>query len=363
MRVRLKGLNRVTKRLADGSQATYYYAWKGGPRLPGKPGDPEFAAAYADAHAARAVSPENVLQEIINSYLASPKFTELAPRTQRDYLNHVRKIEAEYSDFPVAALGERAARGEFMKWRDSLAKASRRQADYTYSVLALILAWAFDRGMVPANPCERPRRLYRSERIDNIWRAEDEAAFLRSAPAHIGLAFMLALWTGQRQGDLLRLPWSHYDGEKIRLRQGKTKAPVVIPVGAPLKDLLDATPRQAATILSTSRGQAWTEGGFRASWRSACKAAGVEGLTFHDLRGTAVTRLAVAGCEVPQIAAITGHKLSKVSAILDAHYLGRDPALAEEAIRKLEAHENRTKIPNQAPNRGCVSGAKKEIIK
>ena len=45
-------------------------------------------------------------------------------------------------------------------------------------------------------------------------------------------------------------------------------------------------------------------------------------LHFHDLRGTAVTRLALAGCTVPEIAAITGHSLKDVEAILDAHYLG-----------------------------------------
>ena len=46
MRVRLKGVNSRTKRLADGSLKTYYWAWKGGPPLPGKPGSPEFIAAY-----------------------------------------------------------------------------------------------------------------------------------------------------------------------------------------------------------------------------------------------------------------------------------------------------------------------------
>ena len=46
MRVQLKGINRVSKRLSDGSRVTYFYAWKGGPRLPGKPGDAEFVAAY-----------------------------------------------------------------------------------------------------------------------------------------------------------------------------------------------------------------------------------------------------------------------------------------------------------------------------
>ena len=110
--------------------------------------------------------------------------------------------------------------------------------------------------------------------------------------------------------------------------------------------LLDRTPRAAVTILATSRKTSWTESGFRASWRKACKKAGVEGLTFHDLRGTAITRLAVAGCSVPEIAAITGHNMKQITAILDAHYLSRDSALGMSAIRKLEAHERGAKIPN-----------------
>jgi integrase len=60
------------------------------------------------------------------------------------------------------------------------------------------------------------------------------------------------------------------------------------------------------------------------------------GITFHDLRGTAVTRLAMVGCSVPEIATITGHSLRDVNSILDSNYLSRDPALGESAIRKLE---------------------------
>jgi hypothetical protein len=55
------------------------------------------------------------------------------------------------------------------------------------------------------------------------------------------------------------------------------------------------------------------------------------------LRGSAVTRLALAGCTEAEIATITGHTLRDVRSILDANYLHRDPAVAESAIRKLEA--------------------------
>ena len=129
------------------------------------------------------------------------------------------------------------------------------------------------------------------------------------------------------------MPWSANDGETIRLRQRKTGARVVIPVGAPLEILLDATSKTTVTILATTRMTAWTESGFRASWRKFCQKAGVDGVTFHDLRGTAATRLAIAGCSVPEIAAITGHSLRQVAAILDAHYLSRDSALGVSAIQ------------------------------
>jgi integrase len=155
---------------------------------------------------------------------------------------------------------------------------------------------------------------------------------------------MLALWTGQRQGDLLRLPWSAYDGRVIRLRQGKTGRRVVIPVGTPLKAILDAMPKRGPIILTTVDDTPWDgSNGFRSSWRKTCAKAGVTGVTFNDCRGTAVTRLALAGATEAEIATITGHSLADVRSILDQHYLNRDPALAESAIRKLE---HRTKSSN-----------------
>jgi hypothetical protein len=41
VRIRLKGINHATKRLADGTVRTYWYAWRGGPLLKGEQGSPE----------------------------------------------------------------------------------------------------------------------------------------------------------------------------------------------------------------------------------------------------------------------------------------------------------------------------------
>jgi integrase len=344
VRVRLKGINSITKRLADGTARTYWYAWKGGPPLRGEPGTPEFIASYNAAVATKVAPPQGVILSILQGYQASEDFRGLADSTRRSYVPLIVRIEKEFGDFPLSALTDRRTRGVFMAWRDKLAAASgRRPADYAWSVLARVLSWSLDRGLVAANPCTHGGRLYRGSRRENIWTAADEATFLERAPTHLRLPLLLALWSGQRQGDLLRLPWSVYDGTHIRLRQSKTGARVVIPVGAPLKAALDAAPKRSPIMLVNSEGKPWTSDGFRASWRKACAAVGITGLTFHDLRGTAVTRLAIVGATEAEIATFTGHSLQTVRAILDKHYLARDPSLGESAIRKLERG---TKPPN-----------------
>jgi integrase len=249
MRIKLIGINKATYKLADGSKHTRYYAWRGGPPLVGEPGTPEFIASYNAAVATKVVAPEGRLQRLINDYQRSQAFLKLRERTRSDYIDYIAKIEARFGDMPLKATERKETRGIFLDWRDELALKSPRQADYVWTVLARILSWGKDRGRITVNPCERGGRVYDGTRVDHVWSEEDEAAFLKYAPAQLHLPLILALWTGQRQGDLLRLPWSAYNGTDIRLRQSKTGARVVIPVGGPLKAMLDAMPRRSPIIL------------------------------------------------------------------------------------------------------------------
>jgi len=194
--------------------------------------------------------------------------------------------------------------------------------------------------------CERGGRLYEADRAEIIWLPEHITAFCSVASPELQFALLLALWTGQRQGTLIDIAWSQYDGTHIRLqpnkqRCGKKKKRIVIPVGAPLKIVLDARRPEKAegAILRNTYGNPWTSDGFRASWGTAFDRAklGDADLHFHDLRGTAVTRLALSGCTTPQIAAIIGHSPRDVDEILKAHYLGGQSELAEQAIVKLVA--------------------------
>src|SRR6478752_873667 len=104
MRVRLKGINRSVKRLADGTVQTYWYAWRGGPRLQGEPGSPKFVASYNAAVAAKITVPKETLQAVLQEYQASSAFTDLRPITRKDYARQITKIEKEFGDFPLTAL-------------------------------------------------------------------------------------------------------------------------------------------------------------------------------------------------------------------------------------------------------------------
>jgi hypothetical protein len=128
MRVRLKGINSKRKRLADGRVVTYWYAWKGGPRLFGSPGSPEFIAAYNEAVKQRSATPAGILLSIMRAYQNSGEFLNLAPRTRADYVKQIIKIEREFGDFPLPLfpIGGRAASSSHgaIGWRSTQAQSS-----------------------------------------------------------------------------------------------------------------------------------------------------------------------------------------------------------------------------------------------
>jgi integrase len=106
---------------------------------------------------------------------------------------------------------------------------------------------------------------------------------------------------------------------------------VAVPAVGPLKIALDtewaraeaedatAKLRRAGHVLVTSRGTPWRSG-FASQFSKEKNKLGFALHHFHDLRGTAVTRLALAGCSMFEIASITGHSEKQVHAILEAHY-------------------------------------------
>jgi integrase len=358
MKVRLKNINTVRKRLADGTIAIYYYAWKGGPRLTGKPNSPEFSASYEAAVKFRPNGPVKDIAGLIDKYTSSKHFDSLKDSSKIVNLRRFRKIKATLGELPLSVFADPNTIDVLEDWRKKVAEHSTSDADGQWSSLSAMLTWAARRRLVKANLCEGGGHVHNGSRVDKIWSERQVAQFCRSAPPHLVVAFMLALWSGQREGSLVKLRWSAYDGQCLTVEQEKNRRNqppkvVVIPVRGPFKEFLDQLESQAGVnglcaderhqrhIVLNRRGKPWASAAsFATGFGRISDGLGIEDRTFHDLRGTAVTRLARAGCTIPEIAAITGHSLKTVHAILDKHYLHRDIILAEQAMDKRVAYEN-----------------------
>jgi integrase len=343
---------------------THYYHRATGRRLDGEPSSPEFIASYSEAEKAMRDRLAGTFNGLVRSYTLSVEFEQkLAASTQAEYRRMLAAAEAEFGNMPLAALDDPRVRKGFLDWREKVARTSgEREADNRLSAISAMLTWATDRGQIVTNHLRGFKRLYHADRSEIIWLSEHIVAFMKVASIEIQRALILALHTGQREGDLLRLAWSAYDGMWIKLRQGKARrggkpGPLIeIPCTTALRRMLDGMERVSPLILTTKTGQAFKKRYFARLWDKAMCKANLQSvllpgsdqpveLHFHDLRGTAVTLLSEAGCTPQQIATITGHSLKTVHRILE-RYLARTTGLAEQAIFNFE-NSPRTKFANQ----------------
>lgn len=311
----------------------YHYAWRGGPRLVGEPGSPEYMKAYAAAHAARKAPVTGTLKQVLTAYRASPAFLGLGAHTKRAYEKHLNTIEAKWATLPLVALDDPQIRKRFIDWRDSMA-ANPRTADMAVGVLKRLLGWAEERVYVTSNQAAPIGRLHHADKSDDIWTADDVAAFLRHASRELTWAVELALHTGLRQSDLIRLAWNHESEGAFGYRTSKRGRFVTIPITPGCRALLSRIPKRGPLILTTARGKRpWTADGLRSSFGKVCKAAGIK-RTFHDLRRTACTTLLAAGLDASQVALVMGWPETNVEA-MKRKYVSR-AAVVAAVLAKLE---------------------------
>lgn len=329
-----------------------YFRRRGYPRveLPAL-SDPDFWDAYAEAHKLQKAPAGSSLRPALAGtfdalairYYASQAFTELASRSQTDYRKHIEKMRQEFGDLEV----KRMSRAFVFEYRDRLTRDhGMRTAAYRIVVLRRLLYQAINYGLRKDNPAEKPE-LRQNKPRDQVWTNDDEVKFLaacdatedRPARPHIRLAYYLALYTVQRQTDVLALGRDHYDGKRIALTQSKTGKRIWIHCHERLKEILDAhiasMPQEQAAFLATRSGGIMDENYLRHEWRAVTLAAGLDGLQFRDVRRTGMVRMAEAKANAVEISAVSGHSIDQATRILET-YIPRNERMAAAAVGRLE---------------------------
>jgi len=291
----------------------------------------EFEAAAGAAAAAqdRLVMPGS-LEALWLAYQGHSAFTRLTDRTRKEYIRLMTPVIGEWGHGQVDKM-----KPDWVQARLDELDATPRTANALLGILRLLLNWGMKRGWLEKNPALLVDPVKYTKAPHRVWRqAEIDAMTAPGSP--VALEVLIALYTGQRQGDVLTMLWSSFDLERLEIRvtQSKTGVRLVIPVPPVLAAALEAAPRTAPTICTRRDGASWKPHHFGHVFAATRDRLGLpKDLHFHGLRHSAASRLAEAGCSHAEIAAITGHKtVSMVS-----HYASgaRQEHLARAAMDRL----------------------------
>jgi integrase len=325
------------------------YYRRNGLRVPlkGDPGSPEFLAEYQRAHASfedkgRPQAQAGTFGALVESYYASPEFGQLKPATKEAYRRGIDGLRAIIAGIRLAGV----TRKVISEYRKRLADRPAT-ANQAMRAIKTLFNWAIAEEILGANPAENVKALKTNSDGWQPWPAAALERFSRDSIGAPRTAFFLALYTGQRRGDVLRMRWDDIDAGGINVRQGKTGAKLWVPMAPALAEELARTPRKGLTIVQRQDGAPYTDDGFAAVWSREQHRLGCAGLPFHGLRKNATEALYEAGCTPQQVQAITGHK---TLAMVQKYGAGANQRrMAKGAMKMLEGGaEERAKNPDPA---------------
>ena len=218
----------------------------------------------------------------------------LAVRTQKDYSRHLVVLEKAFGHMLPDEVRPRDI-GQFLDRPKGKIQANRQVAVFSAVYAKMVGRWY----VAERNPCAKVERNQSRKRTRYV--TDVEFAAMRSiCSVRLQLAMDLALLTGQRQGDLLSLPWKNVTDDGILFRQGKTGKRLLVTLSPSLSAVLERArlmlPKVdiGGYVLRTRAGRPYTSEGFRAMWQRTMVRAQKRGVlqerfTFHDLRAKSVS--------------------------------------------------------------------------
>jgi integrase len=191
-------------------------------------------------------------------------------------------------------------------------------------------------------PCTR---VLSYEEEEKLLAACDDPELQLRAP-HLKSVIMVAIYTGQRRGEILRLQWEAVDFNNFVLivRKSKTKAGQgrEVPLNSLLRELLLKRREEipGKWVFPSPQNPAEHVGDVKNSFKRAVKIANLRRITFHQLRHTFCSRLSDSGVSLAVIQELAGH----ASILVTRRYLHPDNELKIKAVEKILRAE-KTALP------------------
>lgn len=244
---------------------------------------------------------------LVKAYRASKHFREgIADGTRATYDRYIARLLVAYADAPLRELTPEDFQVRVLDANEDTPGA----ANMMLTILGNLFKFAdkrhrgledWTRGLEPFGSSEDNER--------HPWPEDMLEAALQSDDELFRRAVTLALYTGQRPGDVCAMTWGAISGDMIRVKQQKTKTDLEIPMHDRLSAMLAVLPKSTSHVflLSNRRGDPLHREVFL-KWCQKFSREFRENRTAHGLRKNATIELFEAGCTAAEVAAITGHK-------------------------------------------------------
>jgi len=335
-------------------------------RLRGAPGSAEYITHYAELRAGLEAKPvqrpaEGTVAAMISDYLLAPEYTDRAPKTQADYaraLDWLRPL----GQFPARSI----LRSDIVKIRNKVAaRSGKRAADLFVAVVSRCFGVGRDLGHVEHSPVEKVARLATPESYAP-WPRPVRTAFEDSSPPrHLLTAYMLALWTAARIGDVVTLGRQHDDGHALTYRPAKTRrssgVESYVPVFSALRRHLDTLPADRLLFVAREDGAPCRADTLAKELRAWLDGLGLTGYSFHGLKHTTGDALAESGASVHEIQSILNHTTLQMAERYSARANRRKLATSGMAkLERAEREQNRkqgNRPARQGNRNGCNDGS------
>lgn len=153
----------------------------------------------------------------------------------------------------------------------------------------------------PPSPPSRKRRVSQDEIDRAVLACGVSELEAETASQRVGLAFLLAIETAMRAGEIVGLTWDKVRPKSVVLPETKNGDRREVPLSARAREIMAALPRDRATCFDLDAKSRDT------LWRRARDAAELRDLHFHDSRSEAIWRLSKK-LDVLELARVIGHR-------------------------------------------------------
>lgn len=205
-------------------------------------------------------------------------------------------------------------------------------ADKVLAILSSVFGWAVAKGIAGSNPCKGLRKAFNAKEASRQTYLHGEAltrfwqALMADPDADVRDVLLLAIYTGQRKGNVLGMRWDHVDLQHglwtIPGQETKQRSPQTNPLSAQALTILVQRHADAASpwvFPAVRRNRTGDIGHMsetrpRAAWERICDEAGLEGVRIHDLRHTAGSWLARLGANEAVRQKALGHRTPQMAA-------------------------------------------------